>query len=79
MMQGQGHRPNTPPPQPAVTPPPSPASPPKKPKLKNLFELINFKGLEMDGDRLVIVALALILASEEADELLILALLYIML
>lgn len=45
----------------------------------NLLNLLNFKGIQMDHDRLIVLALCMLLASEEADELLLLALLYIML
>lgn len=45
----------------------------------DLFRLINFKNLELDSDRVLILGLALLLSSEETDELLMLALLYIML
>lgn len=45
----------------------------------NLLELINFKNITPDNDRITILALCLLLSSEQADELLILALLYIML
>ena len=61
--------------------PPEPKSPPPPPKHrgKELFDLLNFKNLELDSDRIVIVALALLLTAQDADEMLILALLYIML
>ena len=45
----------------------------------NLLELLNFKNITMDNDRITILALCLLLSSEGADELLILALIYIML
>lgn len=45
----------------------------------NLLNLLNFKGMQMDNDRLIILALCLLLSGEEADELLLLALMYIML
>ncbi len=45
----------------------------------DLFRLLNFKNLELDSDRVLILGLALLLSSEETDELLMLALLYIML
>ena len=45
----------------------------------NLLELINFKNIKMDNDRLIILSLCLLLSAEQADELLLLALIYIML
>lgn len=45
----------------------------------SILNFLNFKGMKMDNDRLVILAICLLLAGEEADELLILALIYIML
>lgn len=53
--------------------------PPPKAKSKDLLGLLNFKNIELDSDRIIIIALALLLCSEEADELLIMALIYIML
>ena len=53
--------------------------PPPKPKSKDLLGLLNFKNIELDSDRIIIIALALLLCAEEADEMLILALIYIML
>ncbi len=54
----------------------------KKPENESgldILKLLNFKNMELDGDRIIILALALILSAEKADELLILALIYIML
>lgn len=48
-------------------------------KKNNILNLLNFKGIKMDNDRLIILAICLLLTGEEADELLILALIYIML
>ena len=48
-------------------------------KKSSILNLLNFKGLKMDNDRLIILAVCLLLTGEEADELLILALMYIML
>ena len=45
----------------------------------DLLNLLNFKGIKMDNDRLIILALCLLLSSDEVDELLLLALMYIML
>ena len=45
----------------------------------NLLNLLNFKNMNMDNDRLIILAICLLLNSEDVDELLILALIYIML
>lgn len=58
----------------------APQKPNKPPKNRlNLLELLNFKNITMDNDRITILALCLLLSSEGADELLILALIYIML
>lgn len=46
---------------------------------KNILSMLNFKGMTMDNDRLIILAVCLLLAGEETDELLMLALIYIML
>lgn len=56
----------------------------KKVKPKETFgldflRLINFKNLKLDNDRLIIITLILLLITEEPDELLVLALIYIML
>ena len=58
---------------------PSPAYENKQKNKLNLLELLNFKNIALDNDRIIILALCLLLSSEEADELLILALIYIML
>ncbi len=63
---------------PASEKPPQQSQPPKK-KGRDLLEMLNFKNLELDSDRITIIALALMLSAEEADELLIMALIYIML
>jgi hypothetical protein len=49
------------------------------PKKRNILELINLKNLVLDDDRILLVSLCLLLSHEEADELLIMALIYIML
>ena len=46
---------------------------------KTLFDIINFKNLKGDKDRTLIAGIMLLLSGEEADEKLLLALLYIML
>lgn len=46
---------------------------------RNILNMLNFKGMKMDNDRLIILAVCLLLAGEETDELLMLALIYIML
>ena len=48
-------------------------------KSNNILNFLNFKGIKMDNDRLIILAICLLLAGEETDELLMLALIYIML
>lgn len=45
----------------------------------DLLRLFNFSNFKLDNDILVIVVLILLLSSEEADELLLMALVYIML
>ncbi len=45
----------------------------------SILNFLNFKGMKMDNDRLIILAICLLLAGEEVDELLMLALMYIML
>lgn len=45
----------------------------------NILNLLNFKNLKLDNDRLIIIAICLLLSGEEVDELLMLALIYIML
>lgn len=49
------------------------------PKISGLLNMFNFKGIEMDNDRLLILAVCLLLLGDSDDELLMLALLYIML
>ncbi len=61
---------------------PAPEQPSKNPmpsKGMNLLNLLNFKGMKMDSDRRIILAICLLLSAEDTDELLLLALLYIML
>ena len=45
----------------------------------NILSFLNFKGMKIDNDRLIILAICLLLAGDEVDELLMLALIYIML
>ena len=45
----------------------------------DLLRLFNFSNFKLDNDILVIIVLILLLSSEEADELLLMALVYIML
>lgn len=73
-------KPKEPVPQNPPSSPPQPKpSPPARTNGMNLLNLINIKGMQMDNDRLIVLVLCLLLSSEEADELLLLALLYIML
>ncbi len=66
-------------------PPESPpaAPPPPPPKMQDsgssLLKMLNFKAMKMDSDRAVILAVMLLLMGDSGDELLLLALLYIML
>ena len=64
------------------TPPPPP--PPRggllgRLKGVDILKIFNFKNLHIDSDVLVIIALIFLLSTEETDELLLLALVYIML
>lgn len=45
----------------------------------NLLSMLNFKGIKFDSDTILIIALIFLLSTEETDELLLLALVYIML
>ncbi len=45
----------------------------------NILNMLNLKNLTMDSDRLTVLALCLLLSTDEVDELLLLALVYIML
>ncbi len=69
-----------PPPQP---PKPQPAPPqPPKPQAQSglqLLKMLNFGNLKLQGDTLLVVMLLLLLAGDGADELLLLALVYILL
>lgn len=76
--QQKPHVQQPPPPPPQQEEKPQQSMPPKK-KGRDLLEMFNFKNLELDSDRIIIIALALLLSAEEADELLIMALIYIML
>lgn len=46
---------------------------------KSILNFLNFKGMTLDNDRLIIIAICLLLGSDDVDELLMLALIYIML
>lgn len=59
--------------------PTKPSVSPQVSKKRNILELINLKNLVLDDDRILLVSLCLLLSHEEADELLIMALIYIML
>ncbi len=50
----------------------------KSSAVKSLFKMLNFKNLEIDGDISLILGIMLLLSGETYDELLNLALLYIM-
>ncbi len=64
---------------------PTPYSPPRKGGILSKFKgidflkLFNFKNIHIDSDITVIIALLLLLSTEDTDELLVLALIYIML
>lgn len=57
------------------------APPTKKPneRRKNILDIINFKNLEIDSDISLLMGILLMLSSETTDEILMLALIYIML
>lgn len=69
--------------QPAPPPPPAEKAslpPPKRGSAVNsLFKMINFKNLEIDSDVSLILGILLLLSSDKTDEILSMALLYIML
>lgn len=50
----------------------------EKPK-NSILNLINIKGLDLDGDTAIIALLILLLSKDAADELLLMALVYVML
>ena len=56
-------------------------TPSQKPLSKgfNLLKMLNLENFKMDSDFTVIIAMILLLSSEDSDEILLLALLYIML
>lgn len=68
-LSGGQHKPN----------PPPPKAPPPSVRRTNIFDLLNFKNMEMDSDRSLIIMLMLMLNSSGGDQLLMLALIYIML
>ena len=53
--------------------------PAKKTKGFDLLNMLNLKSLQMDADRSIVLMLLTLLSGEETDELLLLALMYIML
>jgi len=55
-----------------------PAEPPAKPA-NSILNLINLKGLDLDGDTSLIALLILLLSGDQSDELLLLALVYVLL
>lgn len=52
---------------------------PQKSRSKELINLLNLKNISLDSERALIMGILLLLANEEADEWLILALIYVML
>ena len=54
-------------------------APPSRKKSGGLFDLLNLNRFELDGDRSLLMMMLALLSGEEKDELLTLALLYIML
>lgn len=53
--------------------------PPEEKRPNSILSFLNFKGLDLDGDTSLIALLILLLSSDKNDELLMLALIYIML
>ena len=77
-----GNRAPAPPPPPKQPEPPAPIKPQGsilKSRGAELLKMLNFKGIDMDSDRALILGMMLLLISQSDDELLILALIYIML
>lgn len=68
-----------PPPPPTAPKPPPPPPPRREGKGFNLLKMLNLRSFEFDADRKVIIAVMLLLMGETEDELLLLALIYIML
>ena len=66
-------------PKPEKEPPkPVPAPAPQNHRGLGLLKMLNFQSLKLDNDILVIALLIMLLGSDDADELLLMALLYIM-
>ncbi len=64
--------------------PPEPTAPPEAPKKNGLLgldilKIIDAKGFELDSDRILLIALILLLSGDGGDEILIFALAYLML
>lgn len=70
------NRPEKPPVKPAAE---KKQEPPRTHGGFDLLKMLNFSKIEMDNDRLLLLMLCLLLAEEQADEKLILALIYLML
>ena len=64
---------------PAPHPQHPPAPPAEEKRANSILNFLNFKGLDLDGDTSLIALLILLLSSDKNDELLMLALVYIML
>ena len=62
-----------------TVPPPKPPAKPQEKRGPSLLRMLNLRGMEFDADRKIIIAVMLLLLGETEDELLLLALLYIML
>lgn len=60
-------------------PPPKKQQKPQKQGGFDLLRLFNFNNISLDSDRVLIIAVLLLLMSESSDELLLFALIYIML
>ena len=60
-------------------PPPQTKNHPEKKGGFDLLRMFNFSNMQFDSDRILIIAVLLLLMSESNDELLMLALIYIML
>lgn len=78
--QSHKNQQNQPPKQPAQNPPPQQKGGfLSRFKGVDILKIFNFQNLHIDNDVLIIVALIFLLSTEETDELLLMALIYIML
>ena len=69
----------TPPPEKPKTPPPKAEKPTENNPFSKILGLLDFKNFSFDEESKLILGIILLLSSSQADELLILALVYVML